>query len=144
METQTTRRALLGGAGLVAATAIVPAIAATRIRPSNTVEAAWAEYWAAMDAMNAATEAESENGDSAVWQRIGAAGRAIEEAPDTGPRVAEIRLWFYLTWVITTQDEWDAIRREDIAWLSEHRNSDEYADRIAVAAIKALRTEARA
>ena len=140
----TTRRALLGGVGPVAATAIVPAIAASHMQTPNTVETAWAEYWAAMDAMNAAPEAESANGDSAVWQRIGTAGRIIEEAPDTGPRVAEIRLWFYLTWVITTQDEWDAVRREDIAWLSEHRNSDEYADRIALAAIKALRTEARA
>lgn len=144
MATQTTRRALIGGAGLAAVVAMAPAVATVHTQSPGTVEAAWSEWWSAMEAMSASPTQEQDGPDSPVWQRIKAAGRTIEEAPDTGPRVAEIRLWFYLTWVITTQDEWDAVRREDIAWMGEHRNSDEYADAIAIAAIKALRTETRA
>jgi hypothetical protein len=140
MQTDTTRRAVLGTTGLAGGLLIAPATASSS---GNEVEAAFAEWKAIRAELNSAGHDDStDDADHPIWARLTRAETVIEGSQERGARVAEIRLWLSMTGDLIYKSENDALHREDVEWLIAHADQPEYSTIMALRAIKALRGEA--
>lgn len=136
MMTNTTRRGLLGCTGIVGAALIAPAAAHPLY---GEVEAAFTEWKAIRCAINAATHDDYDEGDHPIWTRLKNAEHTIRDSRETGPRVAEIRLWLSITGDLVYRTEHDAMHLGDVDWLIANADDPEWSTIMALRAIKALR-----
>jgi hypothetical protein len=136
MKIETTRRAMLSGTSLALAPLMV---GATPPPVRGEVELAFAEWKAIRRAINAATNDDYDEGDHPIWHRLKRAEHIIRDSDETGPRVAEIRMWLSLTGDLVYRTENDAMDREDVDWLMANADEPELSTIMALRAIKALR-----
>lgn len=139
MTANPTRRSLIClASGVGAAALLVGGVAAAN--PTSEVEAAFADWKAVRQACD--DDPEGWNADHPGWERMNRAEDTIDNSPETGARVAEIRLWVALTYGLVADKQHKAIRREDIDWLLSSLEEGDYPERSMLRAIRALRSEA--
>jgi len=145
MGTETTRRALLGGAGLAGVVLAAPSIAITapltHASRGGEVEAAFTDWKATRDELNRTEDDSTEDPNHPIWARLKRAEAIMRDSPEAGPRVAEIRLWLSLTGDLLYDAEHKALQREDADWLLANADEPEFTTIMALRAIKALRGE---
>jgi len=95
MATQTTRRAMIGGAGLAGVALIMPAIAPAAGNPVDTqIERHWQDRCLAYREFEADPETPDDDARTqAYWGRIDAAEAGILNSTSNTQRAAEIALW---------------------------------------------------
>jgi hypothetical protein len=112
------------------------------IRSAST-EAAFGEWKAIHEEISRSGD-ETDSAEHPLWGRLQSAENRIMQSDETGPRVAEIRLWLGLTkFGLLYQSEHEAARREDADWLLQYARSGEQQNDAILYAIKALRSGAR-
>lgn len=110
------------------------------ITRSAGTEAAFAEWKAIHEEISRSGD-ETDSADHPLWDRLQNAETRIMQSDETGPRVAEIRLWVGLTkFGLLYQSEHEAARREDADWLLRYARSGEQQNEAMLHAIKALRS----
>jgi hypothetical protein len=94
-QTQTTRRALIGGAGLAGVALMAPAIAAAAVNSADKqIEQHWQERCRAYRAFETDPEVpDDDERAQGYWDRIDAAEIGILNSTSNTQRAAEIALW---------------------------------------------------
>lgn len=135
----TTRRAMLGGAGAVAVLMAAPAIAASAASPLRTVFEQWR---CTLRAIN--DPATTEQQEAALWADLDAAEYAIINAADATPEVARFRLWLALEHMTTDRADGDATASGDLHHFLRTSAVRDWHVRLTINAIAALEGQAGA
>ncbi|RSU47541.1 hypothetical protein [Sphingomonas sp. S-NIH.Pt15_0812] len=115
-------------------------MASTIIQSADT-EAAFSEWKAIRYEIRTGGD-ETDSADHPLWNRMRDAEDRIMQSEETGPRVAEIRLWVgIITFGLLYESDHEAARREDADWLLQYAKSGEQQNEAILYAIKALRGE---
>ena len=138
MQTDLSRRTLLGGGGLaVMAVAVVPAAARAHM---PDIERHWQERARAYREFEADPSVlDDELYAKPYWDRIDAAEEAILGSRDTSARATEIRLW--TAWSHTDRELAEAITQGDVAALRARYADFDWHEKLLFTAILALRGE---
>ena len=108
---------------------------------SGEVEAAFTEWKATRRELLESGD-ETDSADHPIWDRLQDAEERIMQLDETGPRIAEIRLWVSLIkFGLLYESDHEAARREDTDWLLQYAKSGEQQNEAILYAIKALRGE---
>ena len=136
----TSRRALMGAAGLaVMAATTVPAAA---LLPLSEIERHWQQRCRAYREFEADPFVlEDDNRAKSYWARIDAAEIAILESSDSSARATEIRLW--TAWSHTDRELAEAIMQGDVATLRPRYADFDWHEKLLFTAILALRGESQ-
>lgn len=114
---------------------------ANNIIQAADTEAAYAR-WNAVRAEIRSSGDETDSAEHPLWGRLRDAEERIMQSGETGPRVAEIRLWVgIITFGLLYESDHEAARREDADWLLRYAKSGEQQNQAILYAIKALRGE---
>lgn len=139
MAQDTTRRALLGGAGIAAALAAAPiTAAATAAQSDPRLEALFADWQRCRNAIENSGDLADDDADQPYWDRIDAAEIAILNAPDATPRLATMRLWIALQHSILGKEATMAINNVDLAYFLARAETYDWNERHIINAIAAL------
>jgi hypothetical protein len=141
MDTFTSRRALIGCAGLAAIGAAIP-LAASALLANSAIERHWRDRCAAYREFEADPDVlDDEERANAFWDRIEATEVAILNSADVSPRAAELRLW--VAWAHTDHGAQldNLVAQGDVASLLKVRDHLDWHEKLIFAAILNLRGE---
>lgn len=144
MEINTSRRALIGGAGLAAIMVTAP-IVASALPGSASIERHWLDRCVAYREFEADPDVLDDNERANdYWDRIDAAEIAILNSPDVTARAAELRLWVAWSHCQPSSHGTDVgplVALGDVSALHRIRDSLDWNEKLIFAAILYLRGE---
>ena len=141
VSTDTTRRALLGGAGLLASAVVIGATA-TAAEPHADLERLFAAWQASITRINDLNISLTPAEDEALWAVVDNAEEAIRASAAKSPRIAEMRLWIALQHMTTSYADSAACCSENLAALLANEVERDWEQRVAISALRALVREA--
>jgi hypothetical protein len=136
----TVRRAMLGGAGLIA-TVAATGTAAFSSAPNTLadLERHFSAWKSAITFINSSRYAHlSGKQEVPLWRQVDGAETAIVKARLQSPRVAAMRLWVALEHLSQEKADSDAICREDLAHFLANEEDRDWEDRTIIGALRAL------